>query len=260
MKIAVALSGGGARCLAQLGYLEVLQEQFSIEIAALSGSSGGAIVAALLAKGATPQEALATIKEFDFSKIRLNLFGGSLFLLEPLIEELHHLGLGDFSELRLPLFVTLTTYDGKKSIYCNKGDVARTIVASASLLPLFAPTQIEGRRYIDGAFSDNLPVTPLREFEHFILAINVNPLDASSFPNTLWGNFKRAAYLMLNANIRSSIPKAHKYTEIAGCQNFGILERKSFDAIYALGKKQAEKELQEWEQIYIKSCLIKSSQ
>ncbi|BCD61390.1 NTE family protein [Nitratiruptor sp. YY08-26] len=260
MKIAVALSGGGARCLAQLGYLHVLQQKLGIEFAALSGSSGGAIVGTFLALGLSPAKILEIIKKFNFSKIKLNLLHGTLFSLEPLIKELHQLGLKSFDELHIPLFVTLTSYDGKETLYVTNGDLARAVIASSSLIPIFAPTLIDGKQYIDGGFSDNLPVNPLLQSRYFTLAINVNPLDHLTFPQTLWGNFKRAGYVLLNTNIRNSIAKADKYVQIDRCQNFGILERKNFDAIYALGIHQAEKELKEWEEICLKNSSIKSSQ
>jgi len=53
MKVSLALSGGGVRALAHLGIVKVLQEH-GFEIAAVSGSSGGALVGALLCDGKSP--------------------------------------------------------------------------------------------------------------------------------------------------------------------------------------------------------------
>ncbi len=244
MKISVAFSGGGARCLAQLGYMEVLLD-LGIKPSALSGSSGGSIAAAFLALGYSPKEALSIIKSFPFRKIKLNLFKGSIFTLEGLVEELKNLGLTSFEACQLPLFICLTGYDDGKSYYVHEGDLSRAVLASSALLPIFAPVEFEGTFYIDGGFSDNLPVTPLPR-EHFRLGLNVNPLHFD-FKRTLWGNFKRAGYIMLNTNIKHSIQRCDKYVEFEECGKFDILDRKHFDEIYAIGKRVAEAHKEEWE-------------
>ena len=157
MKIALALSGGGARCLAQLGYIEVLRSKLGIEIAALSGSSGGAIAAAFLALGYESSEILAILQKFPFHKIRFNLHRGTLFCHASLYEELQALGLTSFETCRVPLYLTLTDYETSQTRYLHSGDLARTVLASSALLPLFCPIEIDGRRYIDGGIKDNLP-------------------------------------------------------------------------------------------------------
>jgi len=47
MKRALVLSGGGARCVAQLGYVQFLNE-IGIEFEVFSGASAGAIISAFL--------------------------------------------------------------------------------------------------------------------------------------------------------------------------------------------------------------------
>ena len=105
--------------------------------------------------------------------------------------------------------------------------------------------EFENRPYIDGGFSDNLPITPLQEHP-FILAINVNPKRVP-YPNTLWGNFKRAGYALLNSSIRYQQSRANFYTEIEECANYGILERKKLKEIFAIGQQAGYKDLKKWE-------------
>ncbi len=248
MKVAVALSGGGARCAAQLGYLYELQKL--LEPHAYAGSSGGAIAAALLARGYSPKEALEIVESIDYSKIKLRL-RGAVFDSNPMKEELQKAGLETFSGLKKPLFVTLTGYKELSVRYVNKGDLASALLASSALVPLFAPIEFEGNLYMDGGFSDNLPVTPLKEHP-FILAINVNPKRVP-YPNTLWGNFKRAGYALLNSNIRYSQTKANFYKEIVACGEYGILEKKKLKEIFVKGQEAAQKELKMWEEICSKN-------
>ena len=57
MKIAIALSGGGVRAIAHLGVVKVLIDN-GFEIEAISGSSAGAIIGALLSDGKSPEDIL----------------------------------------------------------------------------------------------------------------------------------------------------------------------------------------------------------
>lgn len=238
MRRAAVFSGGGARCFAQLGFMDVLYER-GIEFEAFSGSSGGAVAAALLAKGYTPKEALEAFEGIDFKKISFNLFNGTIFCHKKMKTELIKLGLDDFENLKKRLFVAVTEYEAPNTRYIRHGDLAQALLASTALLPLFCPVELEDGLYIDGGLSDNLPVTPVKDYE-YILSINVNPLKVG-FKRTLLGNFKRAGYIMLNANIKRSIPLSTEYVEIYETINYGILERKKFKEIFAIGQDYAKK-------------------
>ncbi len=245
MRVALALSGGGARCVAQLGYLEILYD-LGIYPEAIAGSSGGAIIGAFLAQGHSPKECLELVKTFPFSKISFNLFRGSLFDLGPFYEELKALGLGTFEELPIPFFATATEYKSGMTYYLHKGDLALGVLASSALIPIFAPITIGNSRYIDGGFTDNLPLSPLKEYP-FRLSINVNPLAPHGMQKSVWGNLKRACYVMFSANARRSIPLATKHIQIDQTGNFGILDTKHFDQIYAIGVQKGQKERGYWQ-------------
>ncbi|WP_187647770.1 patatin-like phospholipase family protein [Nitrosophilus labii] len=246
MKRAAVFSGGGARCMAQLGYLSFLKEM-GVEFECYSGVSGGAIVASFLAKGYKPKEIFEILKSIDYKKlIKLNIFGGSIFHLKKVYPLLRDFGLKDFSDLKYKLYVAVTDYETYETIYRDSGDLAKYLIASSSLIPVFSPFEVDGRVYIDGGFTDNLPVTPCVDSD-FILAINVNP--PLRFKNSLWGNFYRAGYIMLNTNIRYSKQKAHKYVEIKKCGVFSIFDTKNFDKIYEAGYEEAENDIEFWKRI-----------
>ncbi len=250
MNIEVALSGGGARCVAQLGYLDILW-QMGIRFRALAGSSGGAIAAAFLAFGMSPKEAFKAVREFNYASIKLNLFRGSIFSLEKVAKEFEKMGLTSFKALALPLSVTLTDYHSGRCLYKQEGDLARSLIASSALIPIFAPVEVEGKLYIDGGFSDNLPIRALPK-KRPTLAINVNPLNAR-FKPTLLGHFKKAGYILLNNAIKPSIPLAEHFVQIEEAGNFGILEKRSIPTIFRLGQEAAKKDQKKWEELCLKN-------
>ena len=66
-KVGVVMSGGGARGLAHIGVIKVLEEN-NIPIDYVAGTSMGAIIAALYSMGYTPEEMIAMMKTDDFQR------------------------------------------------------------------------------------------------------------------------------------------------------------------------------------------------
>jgi len=78
-KIGVALSGGGIRGIAHIGVLKVLVEN-NIPIDLISGTSAGAIVAAMYACGYTPQQMQTMVQKLKITEfIDLNVTVSDLF-------------------------------------------------------------------------------------------------------------------------------------------------------------------------------------
>ncbi|MBP2642172.1 MAG: Patatin [Firmicutes bacterium] len=78
-KVGVALSGGGLRGLAHIGVLKVLQENH-VSIDMISGTSAGAIIAAMYASGYDPEEMQAIAETVNLGAlIDLKLSAGDLF-------------------------------------------------------------------------------------------------------------------------------------------------------------------------------------
>ena len=69
-KVGLALSGGGAKGIAHLGVLKVLEER-GIEVDHISGVSAGAIMGALYADGNTPEDICQYITEHPIGTLNL---------------------------------------------------------------------------------------------------------------------------------------------------------------------------------------------
>ena len=78
-RIGIALSGGGIRGMAHIGVLKVLIEH-NIPIDMISGTSAGAIIAAMYACGYTPQQMQVMVQNLKMNElIDLNVTVGDLF-------------------------------------------------------------------------------------------------------------------------------------------------------------------------------------
>ncbi len=240
MKVALALSGGGIRAVAHLGIVKVLQQN-GFEIEAVSGSSGGALVGALLCDGKTPQETVELIKTVKI----WNLFGstgrGGVFALEG-IEALlkEHLQVENIEELKTDFIVACTDLASGKMHYFDNGPIAELCIASSSLVPVFSPRRYGDLLLADGGFMDNMPARPLCNRDMPVIGINVNPILPKE-PDNVVRMTVRALLLMMAANIEMSKEYVDFYIEPAACEGINIFDLTKVDEAYEAGVEEGKK-------------------
>ena len=183
LRIGLCLSSGGARGLAHVGVIQILEEEH-IPIAAISGSSMGAYIGALWAAGFDGKKLEALAREI---KDRRTLLG----LLDPLLPPSEGLIRGhkirrhlerslstmNFEDLKIPLMIVATDLDTMGPVVFDKGNVAAAVHASSAMPGICAPVRLNGRRYTDGGASEPLPVSLLTERMGVdrVLAVSVVP-------------------------------------------------------------------------------------
>jgi NTE family protein len=190
-KIGLALSGGGARGLAHIGVLKVL-EQEGISVDLLAGTSMGGVVAAAYAAGLTPdfmeQEALRMtnprrlLSLADPTLPRRGLFEG-----QKVTEYLsRHLGECTFDSLRCPLSLIAVDLEAGEAVTLNEGQVIDAVRATIALPGLFKPVERESQGesqsksrsfrqvLVDGGLLDNLPADVTRQMgADVVIAVDV---------------------------------------------------------------------------------------
>ena len=184
-RIGLALSSGGARGLAHIGVIQVLEEN-GIEIDVVAGSSMGAYVGAHWAYG---HDGIACEKIARELENRWGL----LHLLDPVIPprrgfiSTHRVarwlrrGIGNirFIELARPLRVVATDFETLGRVVFSTGEVAQAVEASIAIPGICVPVYLNGRTLMDGGIADPLPVGVLSDMgvEH-IIAVNTIPTPA----------------------------------------------------------------------------------
>lgn len=217
--IAVAFGGGGARGLAHIHVIEVLDE-LGLRPAAVSGASIGAIMGAGLAAGMTGRE----IREYTVETLgNSGLVLAKLWSIRPntMRETLGGFRLGqfnlerilhaflpdripqDFADLVLPLTIAATDYYGQREALIETGPLRKAIAASAALPALFMPVRIDGRVLIDGGIFDPIPYETLMDKADIVIGVDVVGApegDGTHVPNRLDSLFG-ASQLMMQANL-----------------------------------------------------------
>ncbi|MBN1327037.1 MAG: patatin-like phospholipase family protein, partial [Candidatus Cloacimonetes bacterium] len=192
LKIGLALSGGGARGLAHIGVLKVLDEQ-NIKIDCLSGTSIGAIIGGLYAMGYSAVEIEEMILAFNWREIlddrveRVDLhismkrwkpyakhffslnnnfipelpqgiFGGHRLLNKLFYLTYPVAHITNFDDLKIPFSCTATNVlTGELKVF-TQGSLLEAIKSSITLPTLFEPFEYNGELYIDGGINANFPV------------------------------------------------------------------------------------------------------
>ena len=179
-KIGLALSGGGARGLAHIGVLKVL-EQEGIPIDFLAGTSMGGVIAAAYASGLSAdyieKEALRMarlrnlITLLDRSLPRRGLVEGQK-VQEYLTT---HLGDKTFKEMKIPLSLVAVDLISGQEVVLNSGSVVDAVRATVSLPGVFAPFRLGDYLLVDGGVLNNLPADVVRGMgANVVIAVDVS--------------------------------------------------------------------------------------
>lgn len=208
--VGLVLSGGGAKGLAHVGVLKVLEEM-KVPIDIIVGTSAGSTVAGLYASGMPIDEIEARFHElewdkgfqdessradksfrrkqddFDFAtdlelgvgadglKFRKGLIQGQQLML--LLSELtsHVAHINDFDRFPIRYRAVASDIGTGKTVAIGRGSLAEAMRASMSIPGAFPPVEFEGQLLVDGGISDNLPIDVARELgAEIIIAVDIS--------------------------------------------------------------------------------------
>ncbi|HXX86382.1 MAG TPA: patatin-like phospholipase family protein, partial [Casimicrobiaceae bacterium] len=222
-RIGLALSGGGARGIAHVGVLKVLEE-LRVPIHCVTGTSMGAIVGATFAAGRTPEEMEKIVLEVNWDEVfrdkpprdeiavrrkkddyrtlfapEFGVKDGGLALpkgvlsgvaIESFFRSLSTpaFGITDFRKLPIPFEAMATDIETGQAIVLDHGSLAQAMRASMSVPGAMSPVEIDGRLLVDGGIADNLPIEQARKLcADVIIAVNIStpPLTRSEITSAL---------------------------------------------------------------------------
>ena len=209
--IGLVLSGGGARGLAHVGVLEVLEE-LRVPVDLIAGTSMGAIVGGLYASGLPADSIRALVAGAQWEailsdrpprsaldlahrtrqrrytvEIEAGLSGAGLTLPGGFISG-QELGLllrratlpvaavERFDRLPIPYAAVATDIVRFERVVLDEGDLVEAMRASMAIPIAIAPVEIDGRLLVDGGLVDDLPVELARDMgADVVIAVNVTP-------------------------------------------------------------------------------------
>lgn len=249
-RIGLTLSGGGVKCLCQVGVLKALEED-SIRPDILSGVSAGAVVAALYADGYSPDSILSIFKHIRYTDFfRLEVPEGGLLTLTGFKEYLDTLlHAKTFEELKIPLKVVATDLDGGRSVVFEKGPLVDALVASCSVPILFCPYNIGGVNYVDGGVLKNLPASVIRSDCRYLVGVSVGPLDTSPYEKSITEIALRSYKFVFRSNARYDKALCDMLVEPTSISEYHGGDVEQADAIFEIGYRETKKKLEQQKSI-----------
>ena len=259
-KIGLVLSGGGARGLAHVGVLKVLEE-LHVPVDFIAATSMGAIVGGLSASGMTSGEMERRLADIDWTtmfsdspprrdldirrkdederypipielgfrdgRIRFSkgaLEGGNLELY------LHDLtraadDVTSFNALPTPFRAVATDMATGDEVVFDRGPLYLALRASMSVPGIFAPVELDDRIYGDGGLVDNLPVDVVKKMgADVVIAVNIGtPLMTQEQLQSLLGLTAQTINILTKQNVRASLALLRKGQDVLISPDLGTL-------------------------------------
>ncbi len=275
-RIGVALAGGGALALTEIGVLQWF-EKHHIPVDMIAGTSMGALVGAMYATGQTPKQMQDSVTD--------DVVDDSIYRIQPAYakksfrrrEDGHELpnaitaglrhgvsfrnsiltdnGLNaflvrefvryddqtEFNDLPIPFRCVATDLGTAQVVTFARGSIPNALRASVSIPGLYQPFAMNGHEYVDGAVLENLPTPTVRAMRpDVVLAVSLPllPLGKDSLDSIL-GVFQRSFGVAVEGNER----EARKLADVVilpDLKGYGSGDYKKVADLAARGYQAAE--------------------
>ncbi len=236
-KVALVLSGGGARGSAHIGVLKVLEE-YHVPVDLVVGTSMGSIVGGLYASGWSSEQLEKEITGIDWGTVFMDklprdaktfrrkeedarflipikmrfkhwkpylptaLIGGQN--LELLFQRfaIESTGLQDFDRFPIPYRAVASDLATGGAIVIGRGSLSTAMRASMSLPGIFPPVELEGKTLADGGIAANFPIRIARALgADVIIGVDITtPLRKKEQLGNLLTRIDQVTSLLTNAN------------------------------------------------------------
>jgi len=275
--VGLVLSGGGAKGIAHIGVIRVLEEN-NIPIDYISGTSIGAIVGGLYAAGFTPDEMEELFRSDDFYfwstgriqeeyryyfnqpepdpswiELRVEKQEDKLKLLPPasiipeeqmdfafmeLFASTNAACKNNFDSLMVPFFCIATDAYNNKPVVLRKGDLGEAIRASMTVPLYFKPIKINDTLLFDGGIVNNFPHEFMQKFHEPDIIIGHKVADDSKAPES--DNVVAQIVNMVMRPTNYEIPEEKGMLMETKFENVGLLDFQKFEYINKMGTETAE--------------------
>ena len=244
-KVALVLSGGGARGGAHLGVIKVL-EQNNIPVDMIIGTSIGSVIGGLYASGKSSEEIENILNETDWMRyittdyvreqipmrqkeldyiyqghigLSINknndvVLPTGLLKREPLLVYFHTLtkdvsDIEEFDKLSIPFVAIATNIQNGQPVILRSGSLAEAMYASSAIPGGFQPIRINGVDLVDGGLSQNFPIEIAQKMgAEVIIAVDVSePFEKDFEVDSYFEVMGQMVNILMRKNADESIKK-----------------------------------------------------
>jgi NTE family protein len=273
-RIGLALSGGGALGLTEIGVIQWMDENH-IPVDRIAGTSMGAIIGAMYATGMSSQEmkrfaesvnweeALSPAPAYSQISYRRKQDRRDFLINAPLglkrgvsgpngynpgqgvgllLDRIAfpESGISSFDDLPIPFRCVATDMQSGDRVILQDGSLAQAVRASMAIPGMFTPVQINGRMLADGGMVQNIPVETVRAMDaDVVIAVELRlpPGDIKEL-GTLTGVLSRAIDVMIMQNEHRSLEHADAKVSV-DMKGYFVNDYSRVKELIALGYKTA---------------------
>ncbi|HTR81827.1 MAG TPA: patatin-like phospholipase family protein [Bacteroidota bacterium] len=246
-RVALVLSGGGARGIAHVGVIKALEEHH-IPIDLIVGTSIGSLVGGLYASGYSARQLQTIVDTTNWNEVlsftdeaeRTNLFVGqkqaadknlltirfdglkpvipssfssaqrlTTFINQLTLQGIYHPD-HSFDDLKIPFRAVATDLISGKRVIISSGTLAEALRASITVPLLYSPVKRDSMELTDGGLISNIPVEVARDMNmDIVIAVDVSsPLRPADQLNAPWEVADQIIGIMAQLANTQSLQKA----------------------------------------------------
>lgn len=252
VRVALALGGGGAKGIAHIGVLSVLEEH-CVPIDLIVGTSAGSIVGAMYANYQDSKllyDILTKLEKWDLIDVSIidtvNFFNNlngpiqGYYLQDFLIKNISEYNI---EKLPIPFIAVATELKKGESYSFSSGPVALGVTASSSIPPLFTPIQAYDKIFVDGGVLEPVPVLTAKKYNpKVLLAVDISTSGKDLEIENMLDVGNKSFYLTYYEFSRLQRINADVviHPDLTG---FGVFESSDNHKLYELGRHEALKQL-----------------
>jgi len=250
MKIGIALGGGGAKGLAHIGVIEVLQK-YGIQLDIIAGTSIGAIIGGLIALGYTPAELNAKANMFgaeskkEFLKRSLN--SRALYSTKYVHSKLLKLYKDKkFSDLKIPFYALATDLIKGAKVVFDSGKLIDAVEAS-SRIPLYYPPKKIGKMVlVDGEITCPVPTGVLKGKCDFSISVPLPVYNKKVHPHyflKMINTFDRSISILTDKLMKTELKceQPDLIIDLKGIEKYSTFDFDNAEEIIEIGRRATEK-------------------
>ena len=243
--VGLALGGGGARGMAHVGVIRVLERE-GIDIDCIAGTSAGALVGAAYAAGIRGYRLLEMALNLRWRDIARFVWPRQGFVSFDKLESYMIQVAGDltFADLEMACATVTADLATGEQVILKEGRVARAVRASCSVPGFVTPVEVEGRLLVDGGVVNNLPISVVRALgADVVIAVGLGSPPGEFPKGPLQIATAALDSLLMNAADDPSTADVHLPIPVFGLSSFVRTSQRHRFA--SLGQQAAERALPE---------------
>jgi len=177
-KIALVLSGGGARGIAHIGVIEELQKR-GYEITSIAGTSMGALVGGMYAAGKLEEykEWMCSLDKMKvFSLVDFTFSADGIVKGDKVLNAIREFVPDtNIEDLKIAYSATAADIENHKEIVYRSGSLYEAIRASIAIPMVITPVIKDNAIIVDGGVVNNLPISNVKRYkDDLLVAVYVN--------------------------------------------------------------------------------------